>query len=690
MIETQSYRPTDPFFGAPYIDLDEVRTTPMEHRFIHGGFAGTDTRFAFYFPLGGQYEGRMFQPIEGGHGGHEESFGSPMLEAIIGGLAMCTRLGGYMAESNQGHIGDNIDPKGGDDPTFYGHRGSAESARFSKHVATQVYGEAPHHSYVWGGSGGGRRSPLCLENAPDAWDGAMPFMGGGEIAEHGNHARIKGAQVMSFASMFNVQRLLGDRLASVVDAMSPGGSGDPFTGLTTHEREELASLYRQGFPRGDEFMINEPMGQIWLWSSIADDLNEQDRAYFENFWTKPGYIGHDHPELVTNDIIDVTLPVKRVITAAELLGDEFAGPEYMTMRTLVGVMAGSSGTLDQPYAVEVEGLDKGYRLGAGVKIASGDVAGRQMYCNSFAGNVMFCDGHGEANLQRFTGVKAGDLVNVDNRRFLAFCYFARHHPMDDMQFDSFRVDGSAIYPLHEAPLMSPLMGQAYSGQYEGKLIWLHHTHDSSLWPPQGIIYEQAVLGARGPKGAAEHFRLRWTQNAEHGPAMMVPSKPGRASNTWLINFRGILEQSLRDLVAWVEDGVAPAGTSYEYLDGKVTLPPTAAARGGIQPVVHARANGGVRAEVAAGETVSFSADAAVPPGAGRIVAVDWDFDGSGTYPMHHELDGTLGEGTFSTTHAYAEAGTFFATARVTSHRHGDVTASNCLVENLDRVRVVVK
>ena len=31
------------------------------------------------------------------------------------------------------------------------------------------------------GSGGGRRSPLCLENAPDAFDGALPFMGGGNI-----------------------------------------------------------------------------------------------------------------------------------------------------------------------------------------------------------------------------------------------------------------------------------------------------------------------------------------------------------------------------------------------------------------------------------------------------------------------------------------------------------------------------
>ena len=35
--------------------------------------------------------------------------------------------------------------------------------------------------------------------------------------------------------MFNVQRLLGPRLAGVVDAMAPGGSGNPFAGLNTHE-----------------------------------------------------------------------------------------------------------------------------------------------------------------------------------------------------------------------------------------------------------------------------------------------------------------------------------------------------------------------------------------------------------------------------------------------------------------------
>ena len=191
-LEAATYNVADTYFGQPYIDRDEWRDTPIRHRNVHGGFTGTDTRFTFYFPPPDEWAGRMYHPLEGAHAGHEEVFGGFMGE-LIGGLSLIARLGGYMVESNSGHIGDDVDPVGGDDPTIYGHRASIETARFSKHVAAQVYGRPPHHSYVWGGSGGGRRSPLCLEYGPDVYDGALPFMGGGEICEWGSTQRIRGA-----------------------------------------------------------------------------------------------------------------------------------------------------------------------------------------------------------------------------------------------------------------------------------------------------------------------------------------------------------------------------------------------------------------------------------------------------------------------------------------------------------------
>ncbi|HEY2332283.1 MAG TPA: PKD domain-containing protein [Acidimicrobiales bacterium] len=689
-LETASYQVTDSYFGRPYVDTDEWREKPSPHRHVHGGFEGGDTRFTFYFPPEDKWQGRMFQPMEGAHAGHEDFFGAGLGDAI-GGLSLTARLGGYMVESNMGHIGDDIDPKAGDDPTIYGWRAAAESARFSKHIAAQVYGAAPDHSYVWGGSGGGRRSPLCIENAPDVYDGCLPFMGGGDVRPFPATERIQGAQVMSFASMFNVQRLLRDpeKMRRVIDSMQPGGSGDPFEGLTTHEREELASLYRQGFPFGDEFMAFTPMGQIWLWSSIADLLVEQDREYFENFWTKPGYIGHDLPSAVEDDILDVHTTVSRVVTARDLIwGDDFKGDEYALMRTMAGIMV-TQGGLDMPYAIQIAGLPDGYRLGAGILLESGGAAGRQLYAIGISGDLFSCDGHGEANLLRFDGVQAGDRVHVDNRKFLAFCYFGRHHVMDDKQFDSLRVGGRPVYSQHPVPLMSPLMGVSYTGQYEGKVLWIHHTHDSSLWPSQGIIYEAAVRAAQGPDAAAEKFRLQWTENAEHMGPGFLPSSAVRASNTWLVDYFPAIEQGLVDLCRWVEEGVAPASTAYTYADGQVTLPATAAERGGVQPVVRVTANGGERADVAVGSTVTVEVQADVPAGAGTIVGVEWDFDGWGSFPFAHDVDGTAASVTLSTTHTYDQPGTYFVTARVRSRRDGDVTAEFRRVENLASARIVV-
>src|ERR1700689_899561 len=308
-----------------------------------------------------------------------------------------------MVESNSGHIGDDIDKRAGDDPTLYSYRASIESARFSKHVAAHVYGKAPQYSYVWGGSGGGRRSPACLEYGPDVYAGALPFMGGGNIEPHGTRSRVRSEQPLCFGSMFNVQRLLSrdGKLDSVIDATQPGGSGNPFEALTNHEREELANLYRLGYPRGDEFMIANPMGQIWLWTSIADMLLEEDGDYFKSFWTLPGYVGHDSPEHVNQDLIDVRRPVSRVLTAQDLLTNpDFTAPQYAAVRTMAGLMAATSNRYDLPIAIEVKGAGAGYGQGAGVRIESGKGAGRQLYALEGCGGLYFCDRGREANLLR--------------------------------------------------------------------------------------------------------------------------------------------------------------------------------------------------------------------------------------------------------------------------------------------------
>ena len=691
-LSIDNYSSTDDFFGNAYIDQDEIKQEPSPHRFIHGGFKGTATRFAFYFPATASYQGRMFQPLEGGNGGHEVSFGGGMLGMMFQRIALAERMGGYMVESNQGHIGDDFDPKAGEDPGLYGWRASAESARFSKFIAAQIYGYAPQYAYVWGGSGGGRRSPLCLENASDVWQGCLPSTSGGEIAELGNNKKVRSGGPIGFGQMFNVQRLFGrEKMMSVVDAMAPGGSGNPFEGLTSHQREELARLYRIGFPRGNESMILEPMGQIWLWSSLADSLIADDPGYFQDFWNKPGYIGHDMPTAITSDIINTAASIKRTISAKNLNEDaEFSGPEYQTMRMFAAMIGSAGEAYNMPYAVELDGVGAGYRLGTGIKILTGDAAGRQFYATGVADDIYACDGHGEANLQRFTGAKPGDQVQVDNRDFLAFCYYARHHAIDEQQFNSLLLDQQAIYPQHPIPTMSPLMGNCYSGNYKGKLLWIHHTHDSSVWPANGLLYASAVAIAQGAEQAGENFCLRWNENAEHGPPLMVPPEHNRASNTRLIDFTAITEQSMVDLVDWVDKGIKPVDSNYSYADGKIILAASAEQRQGIQPVVTVTANGRSLAVVRVGEQVDLQVHAGVTPEAGKIISASWDFDGSGSFPFTHEgIDGKSSNINLTTTHQYHKPGTYYVSALVHAHRSGDINAIKLRIPNVAQARIIV-
>jgi hypothetical protein len=339
--------------------------------------------------------------------------------------------------------------------------------------------------------------------------------------------------------------------------------------------------------------------------------------------------------------------------------------------------------------VELEGLSGGYRLGTGLKVLTGEAAGRQLYAVQVVDDVFQADGVGDANLKRFSGVQVGDKIHVDNHAFLAFCYFYRHHVSEDVQFQFLTLDGVPIYPQHPIPTQSPLMGIPYSGQFSGKLLWVHHTHDASLWPPQGLTYLEAVTRSQGQKGLDESFCLRWSENAEHIPPFLCPSDPNRAASTWLIDYMPIIEQSLADLIAWCEDGVKPQGTTFSYEDGKIVLPLTAAERGGIQPVVSASVDGGLRAEVSVGTPVTLRAVAEVPPGAGTITSLHWDVDGTGAFPLAEEVDGSQSRLEVSRTHVFEAPGTYFVTAKVTSRRDGDVTALDKQLPNLAQVRVVV-
>ncbi len=295
--------------------------------------------------------------------------------------------------------------------------------------------------------------------------------------------------------------------------------------------------------------------------------------------------------------------------------------------------------------------------------------------------------------ERFEGVRAGDEVLVDNREYLAFTYFHRYQ--DDAQapeYAQFRVDGRPVYPQRERNFARSglLSGGTPRGEFTGKMIVVQNAHDAACWPNAAISYRRTVERHLGD-ALGDHYRLWFNDHAAHLPASFNPVGDPPVPTTRLVDYGGSLEQALRDLMAWVEDGTAPpAETGYTMdADQRLTLASTAAERGGVQPVVHAAANGGARADVAVADPVTFTAEVDAPPGGGRIIAVEWDFDGSGAFPFVHDgIDGSHASLRVETTHSFEEHGTYFPCVRVTAHRDGDVEAAHCRLVNLGRVRVV--
>jgi hypothetical protein len=669
-LDLAGYEATDTFFGAPYVDRDEQRDQPTPHRYLHGGFEGTGTRFSLYFPPAEGYRGRFIQPLEGGLGGSEHSYDSisGAMGLLIGGYDFAPGLGAYMVESNQGHVGSELCPKAGDDATVYAYRASAETARLAKHLAVQLYGVAPHHGYVFGGSGGSGRAAMCIEHVHDVWDGALTFMG---VTAAPTIERAGGPP---FSTLYNAQRVLGRQLSDVVDALEPGGSGRPYDGLSTAQREALRDLYRSGFPRGVEYLITHPQGQIGLWGWSADQWYADDPDYYDDFWTEPGYLGHDDLAAFEADlIVDRTVKVSKVVTARDL------GPVGALMEP------------DLVWGIFVEGItaEDGFLQGSSIKILSGAAAGRQLWCiGASRAGMLLADGIGADGNARFSGVEPGDEIELDNRRYLAYCYRYRHVvDVDDPAMAHLHVDGKALFPqqVSKPNTPPPHMGvYGWEGRYTGKVLTVQHTHDSSIWPRLHAW----------PEGEAEgRWVLQWLQNAEHVPWQSVPRAGRVAASSRLIDWKGNVEQCLHDLTAWVEEGVAPPKTSGTTMEpgGQLALAPTAAERGGIQPVVGAWADGGARAEVAVGEPVTLSMQAEVPPGAGTVIAVQWDIDGTGAYPYEDaSIDGTQSKVTGSVEHTYTEPGTYFVTVRVTSHRNGELGATSRRIENLARARVIVR
>jgi hypothetical protein len=636
----------DPALNKPYVDLDERRTitdpatrVTVNVRYVHGGFTGTAGKFSFYFP--DRYAGRFF----------ESTYPTLSTEdADPATVVFAISNNSYVvSDNNAGGL-----PAGG---VIAGYELNAASAKFSRVVAAQVYGDSARpRGYLYGASGGAYQTLAAMENTNGVYDGAVPMVPGTSNALPSN------LTVESLGL-----RVLKDKLPQIDDAMEPGGSGDPYAGLDAEQQAVLRETARLGFPlNGWWDYANMSPNQV---AAIGVGVRVLDPTYVDDFWTKPGYAGTD--------------PASSVAKA-----------RIQYMATVTGLVG------SPPTGLELSGPPTGDLTGADIDITSGAAAGKSVALGSASGNTLTFERDADASVT--SAIKLGDQVRLDNSWYLALQYYQRHQvpPADQglTAWDQFRdASGKPLYP-QRAALTGPVFAQQGSGgiptgRFHGKMIMLASTLDALAFPWSADWYRQqakAILGSN----LDGSYRLWYMDNAGHSPP------PTKAALTHIVSYDGELQQALLDLDAWVTRGTAPPATTGYTIDEdtQIHLASTADQRYGVQPVVglsitkvgNDKIKPAVRADARTGQAVTLSVDAREPPDAGRITRVEWDFDGTGSYSESSRLGKIDGSVRLTTNHVFTKPGTYFAVVRVTSQRQGDAGAAYTLVQNLGRVRIVVK
>lgn len=667
----------DTQFKNPFVDVDKVITKPVKCRYVHGGF-DDGTRFSFYFPIDKKdYTGRFFQYITP----FPDSETSAQNYYAASPIGFSISHGAYFVETNEGGAIDFADSSTRKEASIGAYRANAACAQFSRHIAQLIYGGERPYGYCYGGSGGAYRTTGSMESTEGVWDGAVPFVLGSPQA-------IPNV----FAARMYALRMLRDKMDDIVDALEPGGSGDPYATLTTEQRQVLHEVSSMGFPLkswyGWKYM--DAHGFLVLYRSVV----AMDQKYFrEDFWNKPGYFGYDNPPSLQRDHIQAKAVVKRIIgqTEAEQLG--LVAPLSEADRGSADRAWASMGSeiKEKPVAYEIDQKVDMPTLGGELMMLSGKGKGQQLQITGAKGGYVTLAAVNQPQLLPLLNV--GDSVQVDNSDWLAVETYYRHQvPTKDYYvWNQFRgYNDQPIYPQRPM-LLGPMFtrgaaGCLPTGKIHGKMILCCSVWDREAFAWQGDWYRKHVTEFLG-NATDDNFRLWYTDRATHG---------GEDDPTEVVDYTTTLYQALLDVSDWVEKGIAPSHTStYEVEDGQVILGVDGKQRGGIQPVPYATINGKERAEVKPGEQVTIHVTVDVPKGTGKVVRAVWCLDGSKEFTLpvdmgqaKYSADGERVE--FDQTVNYDKTGTYFPTVKVYSERKGDSQTPYTCIANLGKVRVVVK
>ena len=557
------------------------------------------------------------------------------------------------------------------------HRHEAAATKVAKAYANKLYGNTARiYSYFWGCSGGGTVAMAAAENVTGVWDGVQAQCIGtsGDAPYHSFYWQAH--------YTFGIPQAKRDAIAA---AAVPGGTGDIYAGLNEEEKSVLNEILAAGYPLpiiGNHFSRLTPLVD-------PVDIRLADPTYEDDFWSKPGYAGTAPPNYLKAAKVDGWA------TIAGIARDASGVPTAIQFDPATLPALGTTGANYLEYWVYA--ADGTTRLIDPTRSSGPPTENKRRF--SLQGSLDTVSGTltlTGTDKDVFGGVsaitnsplllgalKVGSKIRVNNRFILAMYYYPRYSNIPGVRsHDQYlNADGSARYPQRaDISVLShsnyrTMGGRVETGAIKTRTMILEGRSDNLSWPIFNASYAQRIRRTLGPAKADTMMRFYLHDNGRHGAGAGEP---------------GIFQQSMQDLMAWAEKGIAPPpSTRYSINNGQVIPAENAADRHGLQPVMNLSVNGGARAVVGVNQPVNLVAKLEMPPRTGQIVQYTWTIAGTADPATVIDKPPPLVEVNRSIT--FPAPGTYVVRLTVNGQRDGLVAPSNqTLLQNFKEIRVVVQ
>ena len=553
----------DPVYSQPYVAVNELRDDPVPHRYVHGGFKGTDARFSFYFPPEDRYHGRFFHntyPMAT----HPDIAPFPIaFEVATGDLGFTLASGAYYVQTNLGGADRLADRR---------TRPSAPIGSMRQRRSTR-------------GCGGRTvRRASALRLSVRRQRRLVPGDGRRREYERGVgriSALCAGHRLNAIPSMFTVRMhalrvlRLRNKFPGSWTRIDPGGSGDPYAELNEEEPPPCEKPRCSGYP----------LRSWWNHEDAQQRLFLQRRPGCPGCWIPP-MSTTSGPSRATWARIPIPRSMKPRVRVRHHRGPGASKALSPGARARQPARAGlSRRRIDDPQqrAAAAEHSRSVRSAGTPDPVRRrpptpepGPITPRR------PGAHRQLLGAGPADLPAPPGPRRTRFYGWNQfreARRQAHLSATRRAGRPDRRRQHRRLGARPAHPRQDAGARG---ADGYRRRCPGR--------------PTGT-----ARPSRRPwvRSFDDNFALWFIDHAQHDN----PARPRRAHT---VSYAGALQQGLRDLAAWVENGVRPAG---HPIPGRRLAGQVPAARPnarGIQPVVDPTANGGARAEVAVGEPVTLT------------------------------------------------------------------------------------